>query len=47
VYALVFAIGIYAAIAGILLIAFSFRLKGAGDEVRKAVSSASAGASGR
>ncbi|MBV8081695.1 MAG: DUF308 domain-containing protein [Candidatus Eremiobacteraeota bacterium] len=48
VLALVFSIGIYAAIAGISLIAFSFRLKGAGDEVRKAVSTAqSAGASSR
>ena len=35
VLALVFYIGIYAAIAGISLIAFSFRIKGAGDDVRK------------
>jgi uncharacterized membrane protein HdeD (DUF308 family) len=35
VLALVFALGIYAAVAGISLIAFSFRIRGAGEDVRK------------
>ena len=38
VLALVYAIGIYSVIAGISLIAFSFKVKGAADEVRKLTS---------
>jgi uncharacterized membrane protein HdeD (DUF308 family) len=34
VFALVYAIGVYSAIAGISLIAFSFKVKGVADEVR-------------
>ncbi|MBV8172053.1 MAG: HdeD family acid-resistance protein [Candidatus Eremiobacteraeota bacterium] len=42
VLALVYAVGIYSVIAGISLIAFSFRVKGAADDVRKLTSAPSA-----
>jgi len=49
VLALVYAIGIYAAIAGISLVAFAFRIRGAGADVRKMRASVAppAGASSR
>ena len=42
VLALVYAIGIYSVIAGISLIAFSFKVKGAADDVRKLTSAPAA-----
>ena len=44
VLALVFAIGIYAALAGISLVGFSFRVKRAGDEIRSTLTPKTAGA---